>query len=160
MYVFRTVFTKEKADRILHEFGDVCKLLGIDFYVVFGTCLGFYRDKGYIDGDKDLDLMPVCSDAKFVNLIHTLQLRGYVWRLGVSGMRFYGHAFKNDILLDIWREHNDLLGRLDLKRLQTFYRSHETVEYNGRTYWTPTPIVGYLEFLYGKGWVNPIRRNK
>lgn len=160
MYVFRTVFTKEKADKILHEFGDVCASLDIDFCVVFGTCLGFYRDKGYIIGDHDLDVMPMCSDKKFIELIKTLQQRGYVWRLGVSGMRWYGHAFKNDILLDIWREHNDLLGRLDLKRLQTFFRSLDIIEYNGRTYKIPGPVVKYLEFLYGKGWVNPIRRHQ
>ena len=99
MYVFRTRFVKETADAILEEFDDVCKSLDINYCLVFGTCLGFYRDKGYVAGEHDLDLMPMCSDDKFVKLIQTLQRRGYVWRLGVSGMRFYAHAFKNDILL-------------------------------------------------------------
>ncbi len=152
---FRCIFLKDAADRILEEFDTICKSRNIDYYLVFGTCLGFYRDGGYVTGEHDIDVMPICSDDEFVDLMVTLQQCEFAFCFGVSRPRWYGHAFKNGILLDIWREADDNHGQFDPVRVQSFCRAFDTVEYNGRTYRVPSPVEGYLELLYGRGWRTP-----
>ena len=37
---------KERSDKLLEDWDDVCIELNIPHFLVLGTCLGFHRDKG------------------------------------------------------------------------------------------------------------------
>ena len=45
------------ADRLLNEFFQTIGGLKLRSCLAFGLCLGFVRDKAYIPGDNDLDLI-------------------------------------------------------------------------------------------------------
>lgn len=47
---------KEKQLELLHELDRVCNLVGIRYYLAYGTCLGAVRHKGYIPWDDDIDV--------------------------------------------------------------------------------------------------------
>lgn len=148
-------FTEAAADEVLEEFDDVCKSLGIEYYLVLGTCLSFYRNKGYFAHEHDLDVMPNCSDDKFAQLIEALKQRGFAFRGTPAERAWYGHSFKKGIVLDTWRE-GDAGNPFTRKKVRFFCRSFDTLVHHGRTYKVPGPVEDYLEFRYGKTWRIPL----
>ena len=128
---------KATADKLLEDWDDTCTELNIPHFLVLGTCLGFHRDKGYIESDSDLDVGVLCDPQRLVMLAARLLGKGIVdgGRL-VSNINFK----RSSVLLDVWHKfgplHHKYLDKLD------------TVIYEGREYNTPAPIEDYLEFTY------------
>ena len=149
-------FTEAAADEILEEFDDVCKSLGIEYYLTLGTCQGFYRNKGYLPNEHDLDVLPICGDHEFVSLIETLKQRGFAFRGTPAERAWYGHSFKKGIVLDIWRE-GDLGNCATQRAVLAFCKTFDTLVHHGRTYRVPGPVEDYLAlpFVYGKTWRIP-----
>lgn len=128
---------KGEADKILEEYDGICKGLNIAWLLLFGTCLGLFRDKDYIEGDNDLDVGAVCLKDGFERLAQELVKNGFVQESEGSQ-----HLYKYGILLDIWRISPG-------KPLLL-----EAIAYNGRTYKVPSPVEGYLEKTYYGDWKN------
>jgi hypothetical protein len=128
------------ADEALECFDDICRSLGITYFLTAGTCLGFYRDKGYIKGDNDIDMRVVCGDVAFDRLVDALQQEGFVPALQPGYERM--HFRKDGILLDI-------------KRADGTEFEFDTVTHHGRTYRMPHPVEEYLECVYGEDWDIP-----
>ncbi len=128
---------KEIADRLLGAWDDVCIELNIPHFLILGTCLGFHRDKGYIESDSDLDVGVLCDPPRLEELAAGLLKKGIVdgGRLAVN-INFG----RKKILLDVWHKFGPLH--------QAFLKKFDTIEYEGRTYNTPSPIEDYLEFTY------------
>lgn len=126
---------KDEADKILEEYENICKELNIVCFLLFGTCLGLFRDKNYIKGDNDIDVGAVCSKNDFEKLADRLVKNGFIQESKGSQ-----HFYKYDILLDIWR--------VSPKKPLLL----ETITYNGRTYKVPSPIEEYLEKTYYGDW--------
>jgi len=127
---------KEEADKILEEYDNICKELNIVCFLLFGTCLGLFRDKDYIEGDNDIDVGAVCSNDNFKRLADRMVKNGFIQESKDSQ-----HFYKYGILLDIWR--------ISKKPL-----SLETIIYNGKIYKVPSPIEEYLEKTYYGDWKN------
>ena len=53
---------KVKQLEILHELDRVCNLIGINYYLAYGTCLGAVRHKGFIPWDDDIDVFITSKD--------------------------------------------------------------------------------------------------
>lgn len=135
---------KEITDKILEDWDDACKSLNIPHFVFMGTCLGFHRDGGYIKSDTDLDVGVLCSPDTLKELFKALrekEIKQEGWMIcNVNVQR--GH-----VMLDIWH----IFGPLHM----AFLTKLDTVTYNGRTYNTPSPPEGYLEFAYND-WRTPV----
>jgi len=135
---------KEVADKILEDWDDACNSLNIPHFVFMGTCLGFHRDKGYIESDSDTDVGVLCGPDLLEELLLALEERG-IKRGGRLACNI--NVGKDHVLLDIWH----IFGPLHMKFLTSF----DTVTYNGRTYNTPFPIEDYLKFAY-VDWKTPV----
>jgi len=125
----------ESADKVLIEWNEVAIENSIDYVLVCGTCLGFYRDGGYIKGDNDID---ICINPKDLErTVKVLKERGF--RLGRRGGS--QHFMKNNILLDAWLKPH-------------FEPPYAYVQYKGKLYPIPHDIDRYLTALYGD-WRTP-----
>ena len=138
---------KERSDKLLEDWDDVCIELNIPHFLVLGTCLGFHRDKGYIESDSDLDVGVLCDPPIVKELIAGLLKKGIAYGGSLAVNINFG---RDNILLDIWHKFGPLH--------QAFLKKFDTIEYEGRTYNTPSPIEGYLEFLY-VDWRTPTAYN-
>lgn len=122
------------ADRVLNEYFDTAIDLNIKAFLVYGTCLGFVRDGGYIQDDNDLDVGML---GDFDKLKKELIKRGF------SHKRDYNHNshfLKDGILLDV---HFDFY-----KAFRKYLHRFETIAYKGNRFKVPFPITIYLEDLY------------
>jgi len=153
---------KEKADSILEEWDCVCNSLGIEHFLVFGTCLGMYRDKGYIVGDDDVDVGIWKKD--FQKLYERMIDRGYTsYPIELIQREFNPEKIeqiawgthikfiKYDICLDLW------IGLIYDSHHKDFLDSFDKVTYGGREYKVPHPIEDYLKRKYGETWRIPLR---
>jgi len=132
----------ELADKVLFEFDDVVKSVGVTYFLLFGTVLGFYRDKSYIPHDHDIDVGIRCNFEKGQKLLDELEKKGF--RLQERSILYW--VFKNNIQIDIWHmpghaynPYTDNLGVLI---------------YKGREFNIPSPIELYLQAMYGD-WKTP-----
>jgi len=135
---------KAVADKVLEDWDDVCNELGITHFLVYGTCLGLYRDQSYIEGDHDMDVGIDCNDADRAVLIGRLRELGFTIDPPVYGE----HVHRDDVYLDIsptWC----------MKESAAFFKSFDEIVYNGRPYNAPHPIEAYLEAFYGEEWRTP-----
>lgn len=126
------------ADNVLNEAFRITGELGIKTFLVFGTCLGFVRDGGHIEGDPDVDIgviFPVekreILEKAFLENGFTLNMRRF--------LRYHNnlHFFKNKILLDIY-----------CCKEGKFYSRLESTWYKGKKYPIPYPVDQYLSACY------------
>jgi len=128
------------ANEALECFDDICYTLGIVYFLAAGTALGFYRDKGYITRDNDIDVRVICDDVMFNRLVESLRENDFIPAAQPDYERM--HFRRSGILLD-------------LKRADGSEFWFDVVYYNGRLYKVPYPVKDYLERLYGKDWETP-----
>ena len=136
----------EIVDKCLFEYQDICDELGIKSCIMYGTCLGFYRDGTYCKGDFDLDVGALCSKEKLVELFAKLREKGFVqkefWQN--QGWEYNQHFWKYEVLLDV---HVQLL-----KDEDKFFEDTETLKYKDREFNIAHPIKEYLTLEYGEDW--------
>jgi len=157
---------KENADQVLEEWDNACRALGIEHFLVFGTCLGMVRDKGYIKGDHDIDVGIRKQD--FMKLHNQLLKNGFTstgehqtlsWIHehfnpdAIEKIAWGTHIkfFKYDITLDVW------IGLIYDSHHKNFLDSFDKVIYEGREYNVPHPVEDYLKTKYGETWRIPLR---
>lgn len=129
----------EVADRVLEEFFQITRGLKLRAYLAFGLCLGFVRDKAYIPGDNDLDLVVLTkSGALTPDVNEALEKHGFVRKVSYPMPSGNTHFIKDNILLDVYfranGEYYGVLGR---------------VEYKGKVYAIPENTDKYLTECYG-----------
>jgi len=127
---------KETADKLLEDWHDVCVALNIPHFLLFGTCLGFVRDQGYIKGDTDLDVGVLCDSQQLKLLTEALAAKEIV----DSGRLIYNINYVRGVMLDVWWNFREL----HLKYLEKL----DTILYEGIEYNVPSPVEDYLEFVY------------
>ena len=125
-----------KADKLLNEYWDIAKSLNIKTFLIYGTCLGFVRDGGYIEHDNDIDIGILGEIGK---LEIKLSENGFIKKRRWPPTNY--HFLKYNILLDIYTGFP--------KSHQKYFQSFDKVTYKGRIYNVPHPVEEYLETLYG-----------
>lgn len=128
----------ETADKLLNEYLKIVYDLGIQTFLLFGTCLGFIRDGGYIEGDNDIDVGIL---GNFEKLKIELVKNGFIWK---KTWKTNTHFLKYGILLDVFSSFHD-------KRLfpsQKFFQSFDKITYKNKEYNVPHPVEGYLKKTY------------
>lgn len=124
------------ADNVLNEIFLIAKQLEITAFLIFGTCLGFVRDKGYIEGDRDLDIGMICKWEEKDVLIDTFKRNGFILKRTKAKRKHFNY-YKNKILVDIW-----------FKEPNKFYSDFDNIDYKGRKYLVPHPVEEYLSACY------------
>lgn len=125
----------ELADKVLNEYLDIAEAMNIDTCLIAGTCLGFVRDGGYIEGDNDIDVIIM---GTIDELKEELVRSGFDLKL--VGME-NSHFIKHNIFLDVFYDY--LFPQVE------FIQDFDFVEYKGRTYNIPHPVEDYLTEFYG-----------
>lgn len=141
-------YAKEKANKILADWHDICNELGVDNFLVRGTCLGMVREKGHIKIHWDIDVYVREKDLPQVT--EKLLERGFM----TTGNKYHlppvvgcgQHFIRDLILLDVI---------FDLPDDNQFLKSFDTVTYEGKTYRLPHPAEAYLQHRYGSTWRIP-----
>lgn len=133
-----------QADAILETVANTCLWYNIPYFLAYGTCLGFYRGDGYILGDNDLDFSMVYSQEGFNNL--TKAIRGFGFLADIGTPWEGSHFWKHSILVDLHWVYE-----------KSYYAKHEIISHLGYPYHVPSPVEGYLEWLYGPNLRTPIK---
>jgi len=150
------------ADHALELFDDACKFVGqqygkhsVPYYLHGGTCLGFYRNGGYIKTDTDIDVGIILDD------------RERLWRLWIE---LWNKGFRSNGIAsaDAWSRHfffqgiflNTILSG-EISPPYTIYGGYRCESFgksrhNGRDYRVPSPVEDYLAYTYGKDWRIPM----
>ena len=124
------------ADNILDEFFQITKKLKIKTCLLFGTCLGFIRDGGYIKDDNNLDVGVICAGEKREALIASLEKNGFTQgnpHLPTNSIPF----LKNKVFVDVF-----------FLEARGFYSSLDSVPYKGKIYPVPHPVKEFLNACY------------
>jgi len=125
------------ADNVLNEVFRTTERLKVKAFLMYGTCLGFIRDGGYIKGDNDLDIGVICRKKKMKKLIRRLMKNGFTQRGRFWRYRNNIHVYKDRILIDFY-----------FCKSGEFYSSLEYVQYKGKKYPVPCPVKQYLSACY------------
>jgi len=140
------------ADKMLEEFDDICRELDIPYCLVFGTCLGFYRDDSYISSDNDIDVKAIYINHDSSPLQQALIVHGF----SPSGAPHFEdkHYRKHGILLEVTELRRDgpvYIIDAYIPSVDDFrFTSFDHVTHGGRTYKVPHPIESYLVWQYGE----------
>ena len=128
----------EIADGVLDEFFAVVDKLNIRACLAYGSCLGFVRDGGYIDGDNDHDVVVILqTDELRTKLSESLTEHGFVIGQKYPPPLNNTHFVKNGVLLDIY-----------FRADGEYYKKFGYVEYKGKKYPVPHPVEEYLSKCY------------
>ena len=128
----------EIADDILNEVFSIMKQLKIKTFLLFGTCLGFIRDSGYIQGDRDIDLGIIYNWKKKIDFLKQIfEANGFVVRRTIDKSK-HVHFIKNRTWVDIFF----------FSGYEEFYSKFDYVQYKNKEYPVPHPVEKYLNRCY------------
>lgn len=127
------------ADEVLGEFFQIVKELKVRACLAFGLCLGFVRDKDYIPGDNDLDLVMLGKTGMLTpDIAKVFRKHGFTRKTGYPPPSNNVHFIKKNILLDIY-----------FRQTGEYYKRLGLVKRNGIIYPIPYPTDEYLTKCYG-----------
>jgi len=156
---------KVLAKRVLFAVADILETIPIQFFLAQGTCLGAYRDNGFIERDDDVDLLTKAEEfvPKFPLLAKALGDKGYHFMTGnvplhrTNRLAVKKGVFRLDIgslfLIDDERwfpgEKHSFVYHAYL------FENPEQIDFLGRKFNIPTPVTEYLELRYGSDYMTP-----
>lgn len=162
---------REKAKHILLEVSHTLNFLDIPHFLIQGTALGAYRDKGFTPTEQDIDIGILHSDFKYQTILNEFLLCRYDVEIFTSPLNI-----PRTIVL--WKDciHVDLVGFIKHKDKRftanpirkwtvddpyaivhdaELLENYEEIELFGRVFLVPSPIETYLEREYGPDWRTP-----
>ena len=165
------------GSRCLLELDEILGHLGIPYFLLQGTALGAYRDKGFVANEKDIDLGILYEDfLPCVNLLmKTLMSEGF-------DIEAFTMPFTRVKTLVVFKEYNghvvhaDLVGMVKWKDLrftsapvrdyieepycivhkaEQLEKYEESIVLWGRRFKLPYDVQYYLFCEYGPRWMEP-----
>jgi len=135
--------------KTLFKFDDICKELGITYYLLQGTCLGIVRDGNLIPGDTDIDLFVDCNKKKLIELFkkceeNKLEPHNVCFSNifeNAKGEEINRHIKTSNYWLDVYFK------MLDDRK--PFMKKGATVKFAGRIFNVPNPVDEYLTLEFG-----------
>lgn len=155
--------THNDAKEVLFITKQILDKANIHFYLGFGTLLGAVRDKDFIKGDLDVDII-VKDEKKLVKTIKHFHDRGLNLVRAVPH-KLYSFRLNNNCYIDMYIQsvlpkHN--LWSLWCDRICKYYvprkllKGESTIAFLGENFKTVQDPVALLRFWYGDTWNIPI----
>ena len=144
-------------DLKLEELKEIKKLLdnlGVKFFVVFGTLLGIYRDKAFLEGDPDIDI-GIFGEERNQEVRTAIQEAGF--KIRQASPRYLRHlSVEKRTLTDIHffsEEGNSYQCYVKTGKPCVAFPSKfgklEKVKFRGMSFFAPSPIEDFLRWCYG-----------
>ena len=175
---------KKNAEAVLLQFKKAMEKEGFQYWISFGTLLGAFREKGFIDHDYDLDVSMYLEDyspeiQKALEAYGFEKVREYLLDQGQSGRmdKYIFLGVEIDIFyftrLDEHQAHYyDFVPLPNMGRLQTItsvggliprritlaLESIGTISFLGNTFPAPVPTEKHLEDRYGNDFMTPNKK--
>ncbi len=153
----------DECKEFLIDVRDILDENDIEYFLIFGTLLGAYRDKDFIKYDRDIDIGIFSSDKEKLD---ELILSGVFLKKGIKSFRDRGYSFcKWDTYMDIYPfkmegdEYRSLLGWESNFRLLPEYFPTQKIEFLGESFKTIRHIEVYLVDKYGPNWETPVKNS-
>lgn len=161
------ILNKEKGKAVLFELKAIFADLGVDFFLIEGTCLGAFRDGDFCEGDKDIDVGVKQEEIlpKFNQLKQMLMGNGFQIKIESSPFDYERaiHATKDGVRVDVMdyamngderfcangRRHYSIVH--DARLFSTL----QEISFLGGTFLIPYPTDVYLSREYGSNWQTP-----
>ena len=141
---------------------------GVKFFLDWGTCLGAYRDKKFIDWDYDIDL--AIKTEYFVENYQRLRQLFLNFGFAVEEIvKPFGYCWKfylkrDDISVDMHSIH--LLGDkrfiyvgrgkdVTVVMKAKYFEKGQEIDFLGEKFLIPSPVKEYLTDEYGKDFMTP-----
>tara|TARA_B100000902_G_scaffold393945_1_gene449253 strand:- start:18723 stop:19319 length:597 start_codon:yes stop_codon:yes gene_type:complete len=146
----------------LNLFLEISKEKKINCFLLFGTLLGFYRDKKFINEDNDTDIGCTWEEFKIVE-------RDFFSKLTSSGFKIYRESNSliqivknnNHIDLYIFRKlpffNGRFSGKFFISNLHFKTISSIKLVFNGYDYPILSEVEKLLTKFYGKNWKTPLK---
>jgi phosphorylcholine metabolism protein LicD len=157
------------ATEVLKDADRILKANEVEYFLIYGTCLGAIRDQNFVETDTDIDLgvKHELLIPKIKKLMNDFREDGFIV-YGFSHPYPYLRAlniFKNGILIDIrnFEKHGDtrFLQRINSDRVDVantykaeWFDNLKEIEFRGMTVKVPNPPEEYLTRNYGD-WRTP-----
>ena len=181
---FRSRMILKHGDSILRMLSDYFEKKNTDYWLIFGSLLGAYREHGFIKHDDDIDLAMFCSDitANFIKDMEGLGLTFVSVKSTNDGV-FRMASFKyKSIVLDFYgfnlNKDNTITGFSSVplsgktygecKQINKYgvylinypYEGLKSVKFNDYFVRIPVNTPYILEGLYGLDYMTPIKGEK
>ena len=151
---------QDDAKSLLLDVKEVFDKNGMEFFLVFGTLLGAYRENNFIKHDTDIDIAVIGDGAE--DAIDELIKNGRFSDKNIKSFKNRNFSlFRDNILLDIYPfvenegGYRSKLGWKNNYRLSMDYFPLVDIEFLGENFKTVNNIEKYLESKYGKDWRIP-----
>jgi len=159
---------KTYAKTTLYEIDDIMNSLGLEYFLVQGTCLGAYRDGDFIESDCDIDLgikheVIVPNIDKIVEVLERNEYKikvesepyGYdrflhASRCGRTRVDIVDFALNNDDRFCANGRRNYCI-----VHKKSMFDNLSDIDFMGRKFKIPSDVEGYLRAEYGDTWNVP-----
>ena len=159
--------TFENRWKFLREVKDILDGAGIEFWIDFGTLLGFYRQGDFLETDPDIDIgIKRENQDKVVAIADKLRTIGkVVTRVDIADNHYLAgyKIYKDDLWLDIaffWKyEDKYILPISEWPKVMVFKQEYFDnlidIEVRGLKFKMPKDIEEYMILHYGADWRRP-----
>ena len=175
-----------KAQRLLRSVTDILDAAGVRYWLDHGTLLGIVREQRLLPWDTDMDISLCAEDMLlFKQCIPALRSAGLRVRIkhctsnaepfGVGRPRLIKirdrkwFFFRGELLLDVFVTYRHggnfywaVNRRADKQQIvltapARFFETLDSIEFDGKSYPTPSDREAYLAYRYGD-WRTPVKR--
>jgi len=168
---------KENGKKLLLEFSGWLDHFEIPFFLIQGTALGAYRDKGFTPTEKDIDLGYLWEDCRYDTYLdfcfHLLE-QGYeiqtfnlpFTRPRMMTVRKYGCRIDFTGYIK-WKDKRFASRTFDERNLPELTMVHEAKMFEilrditlfGSKFWVPFDVEQYLKLIYGENCLTVYNEN-